>query len=238
MAGSRSAVRVPGTLSAASGIAGGMAVALNGATVKRSSAKVRITGTAFFVGGWAGQADNGTFISFSHADGNVTGSGDVGGLVGLAGNQGAGAVLSQDFATGKVSGDTVGGLVGYNEGQIDQSYAPGAVSGTGVAGGFVGRNDFHQLTHNYAIGHVQVQGFGLAGGFAGCDQFNASFDYWDTDTAGVNVGEGGCANSDLTIGLTTAQFQSGLPNGFDPTIWAENPSINNGFPYLIANPPQ
>jgi hypothetical protein len=29
-----------------------------------------------------------------------------------------------------------------------------------------------------------------------------------------------------------------LPEGFDPTIWAENPSINNGFPYLIANPPQ
>lgn len=230
--------QVAGTISAASGVAGGMTAALRGATVKRSSANVRITGTAFFVGGLAGEADNGTFISFSHADGNVAGTGDVGGLIGLAGNQGAGAVLSQDFATGTVSGDTVGGLVGYNEGQIDQSYATGAVSGTGVAGGFVGRNDFHQLTHNYAIGHVQVQGFGPAGGFAGCDQFNASFDYWDTETAGVNVGEGGCANSDLTIGLTTAQFQSGLPNGFDPTIWAEDPSINNGFPYLIANPPQ
>ena len=26
-------------------------------------------------------------------------------------------------------------------------------------------------------------------------------------------------------------------DGFDPNIWAENPKINNGFPYLIANPP-
>ena len=29
-----------------------------------------------------------------------------------------------------------------------------------------------------------------------------------------------------------------LPAGFDRRIWKENPSINNGLPYLIANPPQ
>ena len=29
----------------------------------------------------------------------------------------------------------------------------------------------------------------------------------------------------------------GLPAGFDPAIWAQSKSINNGFPYLIANPP-
>jgi hypothetical protein len=39
-------------------------------------------------------------------------------------------------------------------------------------------------------------------------------------------------------GLKTRKLQSGLPAGFDPTIWAQSPSINNGFPYLIANPPQ
>ena len=39
-------------------------------------------------------------------------------------------------------------------------------------------------------------------------------------------------------GLTTVQFQSGLPAGFDPAVWAQSPGINNGFPYLIANPPE
>ena len=39
-------------------------------------------------------------------------------------------------------------------------------------------------------------------------------------------------------GETTAQLQAALPSGFDPTIWAESPSINGGLPYLIANPPQ
>jgi len=47
----------------------------------------------------------------------------------------------------------------------------------------------------------------------------------------------GIGKSTGITGLTTQQLQSGLPTGFDPKIWAENPNINNGLPYLIANPP-
>jgi hypothetical protein len=39
-------------------------------------------------------------------------------------------------------------------------------------------------------------------------------------------------------GLTTAQFESALPSGFDPAIWGEKPNINNGYPYLLANAPR
>jgi hypothetical protein len=39
-------------------------------------------------------------------------------------------------------------------------------------------------------------------------------------------------------GLTDAQLKSGLPPGFDPKIWGQSPSINNGYPYLLSNPPQ
>jgi hypothetical protein len=39
------------------------------------------------------------------------------------------------------------------------------------------------------------------------------------------------------VGLSAAQFQSGLPAGLDPTIWGENARINGGFPYLLALPP-
>jgi hypothetical protein len=49
-----------------------------------------------------------------------------------------------------------------------------------------------------------------------------------------------CGNvpNDLGItGLTDAQLKSGLPAGFDPKIWAVNSKINNGYPYLLANPP-
>ena len=64
--------------------------------------------------------------------------------------------------------------------------------------------------------------------------------YWDTDTSGItdpSQGAGNIANDPGITGLTTQQFQSGLPTGFDPKIWAEKSTINNGLPYLIANPP-
>jgi hypothetical protein len=227
--------RVSGTISAACCQAGGMLVELNN-IVTRSSANVRITGTPATAGGLAAEIQSGVSITYSHANGDVTGTMFVGGLVGLTSFKTLGDLI-QDYATGNVTGGQfAGGLVGYFNGHAQNSYATGNVSGPATVGGFVGENDFHQLDHNYAIGHVQ--GGGSMGGFAGCDMYPASFDYWDTDTAGVTQGVGGCADSDQTIGLTTAQFQSGLPAGFDPTIWAEDPSTNNGFPYLIANPPR
>ena len=36
------------------------------------------------------------------------------------------------------------------------------------------------------------------------------------------------ANDPDITGLTTAQFQSGLPAGFDPTVWREKSNINGG----------
>jgi hypothetical protein len=226
--------RVSGTISAACCQVGGMLVELNN-IVTRSSANVRITGTAATAGGLAAEIQSGVSITYSHANGDVTGTMFVGGLVGVTSFKTLGDLI-QDYATGNVTGGQfAGGLVGYFNGHAQNSYATGNVSGPATVGGFVGENDFHQLDHNYAIGHVQ--GGGSTGGFAGCDMYPASFDYWDTDTAGVTQGVGSCADSDQTIGLTTAQFQSGLPNGFDPAIWAEDPGINNGFPYLIANPP-
>jgi len=61
----------------------------------------------------------------------------------------------------------------------------------------------------------------------------------DTDTSGVTDLSQGAGNfAEIRhYGLTTAQFQSGLPTGFDSAVWAENPAINGGLPYLIDNPP-
>ncbi|HEY6578573.1 MAG TPA: hypothetical protein VIY09_04570 [Rhizomicrobium sp.] len=63
----------------------------------------------------------------------------------------------------------------------------------------------------------------------------------DTSTSRVKSlkkGAGTPKNDPGITGLTTTQLQSGLPQGFDPTVWAENPKINGGLPYLIANPPR
>jgi hypothetical protein len=91
-------------------------------------------------------------------------------------------------------------------------------------------------SYSYAIGHTH-----FGGGIAGDNGYNNDdglvFDYWDTNTTGTAWGcrHGTCPN---VVGLTTQQFLAGLPVGFDPKIWGQPPKINNGYPYLLANPPQ
>jgi hypothetical protein len=185
---------------------------------------------------------NGGNITDSYATGAVSGKYVAGGLLGY----GFSGIVQGCFTTGNVSaGATGGGVVGYNTNAelLDNSYAIGAVSGTGSSsdiGGLVGLNQ-GGIASSYSIGAVSELG-GFLGGFVGEDDSNGgiSESYWDLDTSGVSdpsQGAGNIANDPGIKGLTTEQFQSGLPAGFDSNIWAEDSNINNGFPYLIANPP-
>jgi hypothetical protein len=94
------------------------------------------------------------------------------------------------------------------------------------------------VSDSYSTG--TVSGPGYVGGFVGQDGGTIDDTYWDTTTSGIaNLGQGAgnVSNANGIKGLTTAQLQSGLPSGFDPSVWAENAAINDGIPYLIANPP-
>ena len=51
-----------------------------------------------------------------------------------------------------------------------------------------------------------------------------------TGRSGTTILEILLANNPGITGLTTAQLQSGLPAGFNPSIWAESASINGGLP--------
>jgi len=57
-----------------------------------------------------------------------------------------------------------------------------------------------------------------------------------THITNLGQGAGNIGNDPGISGLATAQFQSGLPAGFDPSTWAEDSNITNGLPYLIHNP--
>jgi len=99
----------------------------------------------------------------------------------LAGSQYTGALVgwnyrgtvSNSYATGGsvTSGsDSVGGLVGYNDGTISNVYATGSVSGTSSVGGLVGSNSSSGIiTNAYATGNVtgDATGGGLVGQNAG-----------------------------------------------------------------------
>ncbi|HEY5068101.1 MAG TPA: S8 family serine peptidase [Xanthobacteraceae bacterium] len=175
-------------------------------------------------------------ISDSYATGIITSASrygtapDTGGLVGT--NSGS---ISKSYAAVNIAerstGDSLylGGLVGWNDGgTVTQSYAAGTVrnnsTGSAEVGGLIGYNT-GSVSQSYSIG--AVSGRGNLGGLIGSGERNVSSSYWDTQTSGQRESDGGSP-------LTTAQFQAGLPGGFDATAWGSYaPAINNGLPYLL-----
>jgi filamentous hemagglutinin family protein len=184
------------------------------------------------VGALAG-TNQGT-ISNSSATGNITSlspdgtAPDTGGLVGT--NAGS---INRSYAGVNITESSpgsslyLGGLVGWNEaGTVTQSYATGTVTNTAdqdaSVGGLIGNNT-GTVSQSYSSG--LVSGAGNLGGLIGNSNGNVTSSYWDTDTSRLNMSAGGTP-------LTTAQFQSGLPGGFDATAWGIG-GLNNGRPYLL-----
>ena len=182
-------------------------------------------------------------IERCYATGSVTAKNGAGGLVGSA----SGATIDSSFATGSAHAVRyAGGLAGIGKEStvIVNSYSTGAAAATaarawvgGLAGDYEGAAS---IATSYSTG--AVSGTGFVGGFVGLiKQTPVTGGYWDLDTSTIADPAQGAGNKPDypgIAGLTTAQFQSGLPAGFDPSVWAQSVSINNGYPYLIANPPQ
>ena len=144
------------------------------------------------------------------------------------------------FSTGTTVGKRyviAGGLVGSNSGSIANSYAMGSVSGGDGSeiGGLIGENE-GTIATSYSTGKVSGR-INFTGGFIGDNAAGSTSDsYWDTTTSGTGLGVGQGSSAGIT-GLTTQQLQSGLPEGFQRSVWGERATINGGFPYLKANPP-
>jgi hypothetical protein len=227
--------------------AGGLVGASSG-TIENSFATANVTGSKNFVGGLL--AWNSGIVNASYATGDLSGPA-VGGLVG----ENDGGAIMDSYAAGNVrvnqdGGHTTwgGGIVGNAlGGTISNSYATGTVSGkkNTMVGGLVGVVAVNggTISDSYSTGVVVAGTGSYIGGSIGYDfsqPGSITNSYWDVDTSGItnlSQGAGNIANDPGITGLTTAQFQSGLPQGFDPNVWAEKSKINGGLPYLISNPP-
>jgi len=136
-----------------------------------------------------------------------------------------------------------------DDGQVENSYTLSKVHDGRRSccdyGGFVGKNESGAtITNVYASGHISHANDRQSsiGGLVGFDATAAgAFEntYWNLDkgVSDPSQGAGNIDNDPGITGLTTEQFQKGLPEGFDPKIWASDPKINDGYPYLLANPP-
>jgi len=179
-------------------------------------------------------------ISNSYATSNRSDTGvytlNIGG--GLVGYNGATGTVTQSYSSTGVCAcitdalgyqaatlatpGAYGGLVGYNDGVISNTYASGPVSGANAVGGLVGWNQ-NRVTNSYTTGtisSVNGQAISYLGPVMGINLGTASNLYYDS-TRLNNI-----ASNGIGIGRTTAQMQdlsSYATNfaGFDfQNVWA------------------
>ena len=171
---------------------------------------VQVTGTDN-VGGLVGS--NGGAVSGCYATGKVSGDDDVGGLVGA--NWDDGFVLAS-YSTVQVTGDDrVGGLAGSNRGEVTAAYATGRVVGDFEAGGLIGRNN-GDVNVSYATG--LVSGRSTIGGLIGWNASGGAVtdSFWDSDTSGRTTGFSGQAKTTAELQLPTAA--SGIYSTWNPDL--------------------
>ncbi|SDI61912.1 GLUG motif-containing protein, partial [Propionivibrio dicarboxylicus] len=169
-------------------------------------------------------------VSNLGVSGNVTGQGNVGGLVGA--NQGTiNASYSTATVTSLEGGGSVGGLVGFNRGSIGDSYAIGSVTGYNAVGGFVGDNFGGTINTSYSSGAVTCR-VSYCGGFGGISTGSINNSYLDVEASGLGATNG-------VIGLTTVQMkQQSSFVGFDfNNVWriSEGVSAPTHLPPAVTN---
>ena len=211
-----------------------------------------------FVGGLVGRG--GTIISNSYTTGNVSGNTFVGGLVGFHGG-----TVSGSYATGSVtgSGESVGGLVGYNnDGTVSGSYAIGSVTGSVNVGGLVGYND-GTVSNSYAAGSVKGTGTRSNNGIGGLVGYSGTRSkgtirnsYAMGNVSGYGyIGGLVCSDGIISnsyydkettsgtcygIGKSTAEMktQSTYQDWDFEGIWEISPEKNSGYPTLLWQNPE
>ena len=189
------------------------------------------------VGGVAA-INKGTILN-CYSTGSIKGLTYLGGLVGENAYSG---IIKMCYSTCNITVSdnprgSVGGLVGYNNASITDSYSKGNISGGARLGGLVGINNSKAINRCYSTGQVtggkssKFTG-GLIGDGSDVNDFSNSF--WDIQTSGQTTNDGG-------TGATTNQMQD--PNTFRAAGWdfigkADGPSNiwaipeNGGYPIL------
>jgi hypothetical protein len=165
------------------------------------------------------------------AHGNSGGQGATVYAGGLIGQEGGEQVCDESTAAGVCNVFALGNVYGRAAHDLGGN-------STAIVGGLIGDVDSVTIEDAYSIGTPTGSTPCYTGGSIGLGHGSVTTTdvYWDTQ--GTTVGYGSCSDPGLTvIGMPDAQLKSELPTGFDPTVWGQDPNINNGYPYLLANPP-
>jgi hypothetical protein len=179
---------------------------------------------------------NGGTFSNVYTTGSVSGSSDIGGLVGY---QNSGAILNS-YSTGTVSSTAfsrTGGLVGINVwGTISNVYSTGNVSSLGngsVIGGLVGRNNNGSITNAYSSGDVKDDGGNAyVGGLVGQYAYGTIANVYSTGSVSGASGAWVGGLIGVKQGIISNAYSVSIVSGgtnIGGLIGSNSGSINNSF---------
>lgn len=141
--------------------------------------------------------EDGVITDINIVDVTVTGYYYVGGLVGF--NNG---IVTNSYSTGNVSGTVgmVGGLVGKNSGTVTNSYSTAYINGVVNAGGLVGDNWDGTVSDSYSTGNVM--GSSCVGGLVAYNNRGTITNSYSTGSVTGSEAVGGLVgrNHDGTVG--------------------------------------
>ena len=147
--------------------------------------------------GLFGDTSSGSVVdNVALVDVSISGSYRTGGLIGWSES-----TVSNSYVTGSVSGSArTGGLIGdIDANSVSNSYSRASVSGSHNVGGLVGANPSGTISKSYATG--AVSGGSGVGGLVGVWGGSNTYDsFWDTETSGQETSAGG-------TGKTTAEMK-------------------------------
>lgn len=172
---------------------------MQGGTIRDCYVEGRVTSSngSFYTGGLVGRMGSEATITSSHANVDVFGYSGVGGLVGV--NDGS---IQQSYSEGSVGGNftQIGGLVGENFGTVNQAYSLAQItSGSTKTGGLIGDNK-GSVIETYAAGEVMGSAQDT-GGLIGVSSGSVLKSYYDTETTTMNdTGKG--------LPLTTVEMKN------------------------------
>lgn len=160
------------------GIAGNVFNTTDGSIISNTHANGNVTANNNYVGGLIG--NSAIEVRNSHATGTVIGKELTGGLIGYSNE-----AVSESYATGNVTGTRYsGGLIGFSSGPVTKNYAKGAVSGTEYVGGLIGDFASNPVSNNYATGNVS--GVTRVGGLIGLARDDVFNNYATGSVTGTN----------------------------------------------------
>jgi hypothetical protein len=206
-----------------------------------------ITSSSRDVGGLIGNlSTESVTVSKSSVDATITSTStsDDATVGGLVGRQGSNSLIQQSSSSGAVSASAsitaimnggIGGLVGYSDGRILNTYSTMNVTATSAdnVGGLIGRAvcDAGDLNDSYSIGVVSGRSGSLAvGGLVGqgdSASCNQSDSVWDTQTSGQ-------LTSAVGTGRETSRMQAPIEytsRGWSTSIWF---LTRGAYPTLVA----